>query len=69
MSPAERWYTKRELARQMHVSVSSVERHIRPTYRVGGQNRYLTSDVERQLRGEDGGGAPDNVTPLHGATA
>lgn len=49
---AERWYSKRELARELHVSVSSIERHVRPTLRVGGMNRYEMSDVRRQLSGE-----------------
>lgn len=52
---AERWYSKRELARELHVSVSSIERHVRPTLRVGGMNRYEMSDVRRQLSGESPG--------------
>jgi DNA-binding NarL/FixJ family response regulator len=47
--PAERWYTKREIARTLRVSVSTIERHVRPTMRVGGQNRYTMGDVQRQL--------------------
>ena len=58
---AEPWLTKRELARRLRVSVRTVERHRLPCMRVGGQNRYLMSQVEAAL---GGGRFPDNVTPL-----
>lgn len=63
MSPAERWYTKQEIARTLRVSTSTIERHVAPTMRVGGQNRYTMSDVQRQLGGSEGPG-PDNVREL-----
>lgn len=57
---AERWYSKRELARELRVSVRSIERHVKPSMRVGAMNRYLMSDVRRQLATD----LPDNVTEL-----
>ncbi len=48
---SEPWLTKRELAAVLKVSTKSVERHVRPSLRVGGQNRYYQSDAEAQLRG------------------
>lgn len=57
---AERWFSKRELARELRVSVSTIERHVKPTLRVGAMNRYEMSDVRRQLAGD----LPDNVTEL-----
>lgn len=65
----EPWLTKRELAAKLRISTRNVERLRLPVYRrVGGQNRYLLSQVERELaareRGEpppDGGG---NVVEL-----
>lgn len=57
---AERWYSKKELARELHVSVSTVERHVRPTMRVGAMNRYCLSDVREQLRVD----TPTNVVEL-----
>ncbi len=45
---AERWYSKRELARTLRVSVSTIERNYSPTMVVGHQNRYTMSDIERQ---------------------
>lgn len=56
---SERWYSKRELARELRVSVSSIERHVKPTLVVGHQNRYEMSDVRRQL-----GDAESNVVEL-----
>lgn len=59
---SEPWLTKRELARKLRVSTRTVERLHLPTIRVGGQNRYLMSQVEAALAGNDE--LPDNVTPL-----
>jgi hypothetical protein len=58
---AEEWLTKRELARTLRVSPRTVERLRLPCMRVGGQNRYLMSQVEAALAG---GELPDNVVPL-----
>lgn len=58
----EPWLTKRELARKLGVSVSTVTRLRLPHMRVGGQNRYRMSEVERHLRG---GASHDNVVTLH----
>ncbi len=60
---SEPYLTKPEVAAKLGVSPKSVQRHIRPSGRVGGQNRYLMSDVRRQTRGESED-LPDNVTPL-----
>lgn len=57
----EPWLTKRELAASLRVSVRTVERLPLPCMRVGGQNRYLMSQVETAL---GGGEAPDNLVPL-----
>jgi DNA-binding CsgD family transcriptional regulator len=43
--------TKKAVASRFEISIRSVERHIKPSVRVGGQNRYYLSDVERQLHG------------------
>jgi hypothetical protein len=49
----EPWLTKRELAAALKVSTRTIERHhIPPTMRVGVQNRYRLSDVERFLMGQ-----------------
>jgi hypothetical protein len=47
---AEAWLTKRELARELRVSVRQVERLHLPAMRVVGQNRYRLSEVEAHLR-------------------
>lgn len=60
---SEPWLTKRELAAELKVSVRTIERLRLPAMRVGGQNRYLRSEVERSLRGVGGEGA-ENVIPL-----
>lgn len=57
----EPWLTKRELARRLGISPRSVVRLALPHMRVGGQNRYKMSEVERHLRG---GEEFDNVVPL-----
>ena len=50
----EPWLTKRELAAELKVSVRTIERLQLPfALRVGGQNRYLLSQVERYLQGKD----------------
>jgi hypothetical protein len=51
-STPEPWLTKRELAGWLRCSTRTVERLGLPTMRVGGQNRYLPSEVEAHLRGE-----------------
>lgn len=47
----EPWLTKRELALRLKKSTRSIERLHLPCMRVGGQNRYLMSEVEAALRG------------------
>ena len=46
---SETWYTRAELASKLRVSVKTVQRHIRPTMVIGGQNRYELSDVRAQM--------------------
>lgn len=46
----EPWLTKAEIAADLKVSVRTVERYGLPAMRVGGQNRYRRSEVERFLR-------------------
>lgn len=63
----EPYLTKRELAARLSCSVRTIERLRLPSMRVGGQNRYLMSQVERALAG----GRPepaDNVIPLRPRT-
>jgi hypothetical protein len=48
----EPWLTKAELARKLRVSVRTIERIGLPSMRVGGQNRYLMSEVQAHLDGE-----------------
>lgn len=57
----EGYLSKKELAAKLGVSQSTITRHVRPQLRVGGQNRYLLSEVERQLRGIE---ERDNVVLL-----
>ena len=52
----EPWLTKRELAAELKVSVRTIERLRLPAMVVGGQNRYLLSEVERHLQGKSAGG-------------
>jgi hypothetical protein len=53
----EPWLTKRELAVELKVSVRTIERHRLPAVaRVGCQNRYLLSEVERHLQGKSAAG-------------
>jgi hypothetical protein len=59
---AEPWLTKRELARKLRVSVRTIDRCHYPARRVGGQNRYLLSEVEAAMVDPDG--LPDNVVAL-----
>jgi hypothetical protein len=58
----EPWLTKVEVARKLRVSTRTIERLHLPCIRVGGQNRYVMSQVEAALAGHDE--LPDNVTPL-----
>lgn len=60
----EPWLTKRELARDLRVSVRTLERLRVPCIRVGGQNRYLRSQVEAFLRGVPGPGGTVVRFPL-----
>ena len=45
----EPWLTKSELARELRISVRTVTRLNFPHVKVGGQNRYLRSEVEAVL--------------------
>lgn len=56
------WITKREVARELRVSVRTVERLRLPCTRVGGQNRYVMSEVNGFLRGDRE--VRGNVVPL-----
>jgi excisionase family DNA binding protein len=58
----EPWLTKREVARKLRISTRTVERLHLPAIRVGGQNRYRMSEVDRALVGAED--MPDNVVPL-----
>lgn len=58
----EAWLTKREVARELRVSVRTVERLRLPCMRVGGQNRFLMSQVYAALNGVPKDA--DNVVPL-----
>jgi hypothetical protein len=53
----EPWLSKREIAKAFEVSTRTVERQAWPCLVVGGQNRYLRTQVEAYLLGvpEDGG--------------
>lgn len=51
LTQREPWLSKRELARVLKVSTRTIERLGLPAMRVGGQNRYLLSEVERFLSG------------------
>ena len=59
----ESWLSKRELARVLKVSTRTIERLGLPAMRVGGQNRYLRSEVERFLS-EPSRRRPNNVVEL-----
>ena len=50
----EPWLTKRELAGRLRTSTRTVERLRLPYRRVGGQNRYVFSEVEAYLAGDQG---------------
>jgi hypothetical protein len=53
MNPAtsrEPWLTKAELAAEFKVSIRTIERLGLPATRIGGQNRYQLSEVERFLK-------------------
>jgi hypothetical protein len=50
---AEPWLTKSELAAALNTSRRTVERLNPPAMRVGGQNRYRLSEVERYLAGRE----------------
>ena len=47
------WLTKRELARELRVSVRTIERLKPPCMAVGGQNRYRLDEVVAFLRGDN----------------
>lgn len=62
---SEPWLTKRELADELNTSTRTVDRHRLPAHaRVGGQNRYLLSEVRRFLRGGPEVDRGDNVVEL-----
>ena len=50
MTP-EAWMTKKDVARKLEISIRTVERLRLPCMRVGGQNRYLMSQVYAALNG------------------
>jgi hypothetical protein len=58
----EPWLTKREVAARLRVSTRTVTRLGFPYIRVGGQNRYLMSEVEAALGRPVG--IPGNVVTL-----
>lgn len=58
----EPWLNKRELARKLGISTRTVERLKLPCHRVGGQNRYVMTEVELALAGRQA--FPDNVKPI-----
>jgi excisionase family DNA binding protein len=58
----EPWLTKREVARKLQVSTRTIERLRLPAIRVGGQNRYRMSEVDRALAGTED--LPDNVVAI-----
>jgi hypothetical protein len=58
----EPWLTKREVARELRVSVRTIERLRLPCMKVGGQNRYLMSQVVRAMSGAEE--LPENVVRL-----
>lgn len=61
--------TKRDVARKLKVSTRTVERLHLPSLRVGGQNRYRWSEVERHLRGIPEAGAKIMPFPNKGEAA
>lgn len=61
----EPWLKRSEVAAELQVSARTVARYIRPTAIVGGQNRYLMSDVRRQISAD----LPDNVVRLRPSEA
>jgi hypothetical protein len=58
----EPWLKKAEVAAELRVSIRTVERLKLPCTKVGGQNRYLMSEVLACLQNPDD--VQDNVTPL-----
>ncbi len=60
---SEPYLTQRDLAARLRVSRRTIQRLRLPAMRVGGQNRYLWSQVEAALAGHSDD-LPDNVTPL-----
>jgi len=59
----EPWLTKAEIAAHLRVSQRTVERLALPCQKVGKQNRYRISEVERFLSGQFD--TSDNVIPIH----
>ena len=55
---SEPWLTKREVAARYRGCTRTVERHPEtfPARRVGGQNRYLESEIDASLPPADAGG-------------
>lgn len=60
----EPWLTKREVAARLRVHPRTVTRLRLPFIRVGGQNRYIWSQVERALAAGSDDPMPDNVVQL-----
>jgi hypothetical protein len=63
----EPWLTKPEMAARLKVSPRTLERYAVPHQRIGGQNRYRASEVERYFRVDpeaDAGQLPSNVVEL-----
>lgn len=63
---AEPWLTKSELARELRVSTRTIVRLRLPYMRVGGQNRYVLSEVRASMVDSDN--LPDNVIALRPRT-
>lgn len=52
MTATEPWLTQRELAAKLKVSRRTIQRLDPPCMMVGGQKRYVFSEVESHLREE-----------------
>lgn len=61
--------TKKMLAHKLACSPRTIERHIRPVVRVGGQNRYTLDDALAQLNGVPDNGGTVIEFPTRGGKA